>query len=140
VFQTADKGTEHEKDIKFALIKKRIREVNPRILFDFFYFSVQNEPRLTVLSTVFASVRLVCTLSQHSASLMTRFVIKLKHPYGCFFLKLQLHLIPKRASMLGYGNTLIYKTKLCVIGKQFLLTGQHQPLFTSGLGILDSGF
>ena len=47
--QTADKGTEHEKDIKFALIKKRIREVNPRILFDFSYFFVQNEPRLTVL-------------------------------------------------------------------------------------------
>ena len=46
--------------------------------FRLFHFFVQNEPRLTVLSTVLASVRLVCTLSQRSVKLMTRFVISLR--------------------------------------------------------------
>ncbi|MBQ7048021.1 MAG: hypothetical protein IJN86_03645 [Clostridia bacterium] len=52
------------------------------------YFFVQNEPRLAVLSTTIASVRLVCALSQHSAKLMTRFVIILKGLYSPFFLYL----------------------------------------------------
>ena len=51
--------------------KKKIRGVSSSNFLQLLYFFVQNEPLLTVLSTVLASVRIVCTLSQHSASLMT---------------------------------------------------------------------
>jgi len=58
-------------------IKSKISGEISRNFYIFLYFFAQNEPRLTVLSTAFASVRLVCTLSQQSAKLMTRFVISL---------------------------------------------------------------
>ncbi|MBQ3081297.1 MAG: hypothetical protein IJC49_02465, partial [Clostridia bacterium] len=55
----------------------------------FLYFFAQNEPRLTVLSTAFASVRFVCTLSQQSVKLMTRFVISLKTAKAVFFFMIE---------------------------------------------------
>ena len=76
--QTADKGTEHEKDKKHHYKEEnRVTNFHPIFCISLCFF-VRNEPRLTVLSTVIASVRPVCTLSQQSVSLMTRFVIKLR--------------------------------------------------------------
>ena len=76
-FQTADKGTEREKR-KYSYCKvKNFGENFPEIFIYFYIFFVWNEPRLTVLSTALASVRPICTLSQQSAKLMTRFVISL---------------------------------------------------------------
>ena len=78
LLQTADKGTEHEKDKKHHYKEEnRVTNFHPIFCISLCFF-VRNEPRLTVLSTVLASVRPVCTLSQQSISLMTRFVIKLR--------------------------------------------------------------
>jgi len=69
--QSADKGTEHEKAKNTTFKDKTWGHKSPSFLqiIDFF---VQSKLRFAVLSTACTSVCLVCTLSQHSAKLMTK--------------------------------------------------------------------